>query len=185
MRLKGFNYSHDAYYFVTLCTEDKVNYFGEIVYEEMVLNNCGKIASEYWKQIEEHFKNIILDEFVVMPNHLHGIIAIITDLKRQDTDFVGDAYMRPLMKNTGKTKMLLCKVIQQYKSSVTRKINNLHNVGFGWQRSFYDRIIRTNREFYNVQSYIHDNPLRWALDIENTDCFLHSAKDYYNKIFQK
>ena len=98
IRLNNYNYSQGGGYFVTICTKHKVNYFGEIRNDEMILNNAGKIANDNWKSIPIHFANAELDVFVVMPNHVHGILNII------EPDSVGDAYMRPAENNNRQTR---------------------------------------------------------------------------------
>ena len=152
-RLKGFDYSSTGCYFVTICTNEKINSFGQIFDGKMQLNKLGKIAYFNFECIPDHFGGIILDQFVVMPNHVHGIIAIVVDEKRY-------AYMRPLLaeperndvrENFNKSKILLSKIIQQYKASVSREVNKSDLGLFRWQRSFYDRIIRNEKELNNIQ----------------------------------
>lgn len=75
-RLEGYNYSSDGHYFVTICTKNKINYFGKIENEEMILSRIGKVANYCWQKITEHFPNVELDEYIVIPNHVHGIIVI-------------------------------------------------------------------------------------------------------------
>jgi putative transposase len=161
-RLKDYDYSQGGCYFVTICTKDRTDHFGEIENGDMILNEYGKIAFNNWELISNHFEHLHLDAFVIMPNHVHGII-VITD------NPVGVAYMRPLQK-IDKTKMLLSKIIQQYKSSVKRDICKQFHKSFIWQRSFYDRIIRNEKEFYNIQEYIQNNPMQWEWDEENILC---------------
>jgi len=76
IRLQNYDYSGDGYYFVTICTKNREHFFGNVVNKEMVLNGLGQIAVQYWLEIPKHFPNVILDEFVIMPNHIHGIIII-------------------------------------------------------------------------------------------------------------
>ena len=173
----------------------------------MILNDFGMIANNLWSGLPKAFDNILLDINIIMPNHMHGIIAIT-----EDTKPVGDAYpeikknlfdkgfkpeskkqsdlmnMRPLQEQD-RSKMYLSKIIQIYKSKVTRKINNKCRIKKIpeikiWQRSFYDRIIRNEKEFCNIQQYIFENPIRWQYDIENTDNNI-SDTEYYNNIFNK
>ena len=75
-RLEGYDYSNNGYYFITICTYKKQHFFGKIINKGMMLNQLGKLANKYWRQIPEHFKNIKLDEYIIMPNHIHGIIGI-------------------------------------------------------------------------------------------------------------
>ena len=133
----------------------------------MCLNEFGEIARDLWVEIPIHFKKIGTDVFSVMPNHIHGILII-------EEGMVGNAYMRSHQRNAfmhslqDKTKMLLPKIIQQYKSSVTRKINSMQKDSrFDWQKSFYDHVIRSERSLESIREYIQNNPLKWDMDREN------------------
>jgi REP element-mobilizing transposase RayT len=133
-RLKGYDYSQSGYYFVTICTKDREEWFGRIEDGRMYLSTSGEIATDFWAEIPLHFQHIEADEFSVMPNHVHGILII-------EEDMVGNAYMRSNQRNAfmhslqDRKKMLLSKIIQQYKASVTRKINSLEGgLHFGWQK---------------------------------------------------
>lgn len=217
-RLKDYNYSDAGCYFVTICTNHHENCFGEIKDEKMVLNKFGEIADYVWKRIPGIYKNVILDEYVIMPNHVHGIIGIIDDFPvgnafQKNINYVGNASsgtmkikiqrsiykenvnsqinvkMHSLQKDAGykRTKMLLSKIIQAYKSEVTRRIKRVSNFTIKtplWQKSFYDRVIRNEHEFNNIACYIDENPLRWALDIENK-LNVKPDTDYYNNLFKK
>ena len=158
-RLQTYDYSRAGYYFVTICTHNRVNYFGEIDKDQMKLSNIGQIATECWQQISEHFDDTALDEFVVMPNHIHGIIIL-----------VGDADLRPLQQQTAdRSGMYLSKIIHGFKSSVSRNVKRRwKDQIFAWQRSFYDHVIRTDESLDDIRSYIKNNPLNWASDEENT-----------------
>jgi len=168
-RLKVYDYSNGGWYFLTICTNNKINHFGKLINGKVVLNEFGEIADKSWKMIDSLHKNIKLDEYVVMPNHIHGIIIInntVGDatLPAGRQDFASPTYDR--------TKMELCKIIQQFKRAVTVKIKSItNNSNFKWQRSFYDRIIRNDYELYNIRKYIRQNPLKWNLEkgIENLD----------------
>lgn len=160
-RLKGYDYSNAGWYYVTICTHNHKSYFGKVTNGKMVLNSLGIIAKEYWEKIKSLHKNIELDYFVIMPNHIHGIIIL--------NNAVGDAkFASP----TDRTKMELSKIIQQFKRAVTIKNKAfIKYSNFKWQRSFYDRIIRNDYELYNIRKYIKQNPIKWELekDIENLD----------------
>ena len=158
-RLQTYDYSRAGYYFVTICTHNRVNYFGEIDKDQMKLSNIGQIATECWQQISEHFDDTALDEFVVMPNHIHGIIIL-----------VGDADLRPLQQQTAdRSGMYSSKIIHGFKSSVSRNVKRRwKDQIFAWQRSFYDHVIRTDESLDDIRSYIKNNPLNWASDEENT-----------------
>ena len=157
-RLQTYDYSRAGYYFVTICAHNRVNHFGEIDNDQMKLSGIGQIASDCWQDIPEHFENTALDEFVVMPNHIHGIIIL-----------VGDADLRPLQQQTAeRSDMYLSKIIHGFKSSVSRIIKRRWNDHiFAWQRSFYDHVIRTDESLDDIRTYINNNPLNWASDEEN------------------
>jgi REP element-mobilizing transposase RayT len=160
-RLREYDYSNPAWYFVTICADKHANHFGDIRHEKIYLNDVGKIADKFWNEIPEHFPNAEIDEYIIMPNHIHGII-IIND--------VGDAkFASP---TTDRTKMLLSKIVQQFKRAVTVEIKSKKlSEHFVWQRSFYDRIIRNERELFNIRKYIKQNPLKWEFEkgIENLE----------------
>ncbi|MDO8529299.1 MAG: hypothetical protein Q7S18_01380 [bacterium] len=137
-RLQNYDYSQNGLYFVTVCTKDRIECFGKIKNGEITLNELGKIVEKCWLEIPNHFSNSILGEFIIMPNHVHGIVEINNILPK----FVGNAYMRSLPYN--RTKMSLSKIIHGFKSSATREINKKNDTYFQWQRSFYDHIVRND-----------------------------------------
>jgi putative transposase len=165
-RLDGYNYSQQGMYFITICTKNREYIFGEIVNEKMILNDIGKITERYWLEIPNHFPHVSLDEFIVMPNHVHGIIEIKNNLD------VGNAHVRS--KNINRSKMLISKAIHGFKSSVTRRIfKNQERMyafptKFAWQKSFYDRIIRNEIELNKIREYIFKNPINWEQDRNNS-----------------
>ena len=145
---------------MTICTQHRVNYFGEMKGTQIQLNHIGKIATDCWLDIPEHFHNTALDEFVVMPNHIHGIVVI------KGNDLVGNNDRCSLLKN--RNMQALPKIISQYKSSTTRIIRKQYaNHPFGWQKSFYDHVIRDEPSLHDIREYIHNNPLNWELDENN------------------
>ena len=155
-RLQDYDYSQTGYYLVTICARDRVNYFGGIEKGQMRLNEIGQIVTDCWWAIPEHFHNATLDEFVVMPNHIHGVVII-----------VGNADLRSLP-HANRSKMYLSKIVHGFKSSVTRTVRKRWgNHSFGWQKSFYDHVIRNDEDLYRVRAYIQNNPLDWELDKNN------------------
>ena len=159
-RLKYFNYSKPGYYFVTICTKNRIEWFGEIKNDEMFLNENGNIASMIWTQIPEHYKNILIDEWIIMPNHIHGII-IIKRNARVDVEHCSTS--------TGQNNYgLLSKVIKSFKEFTIKTIRTKHfNYDFKWQRSFHDHIIKNEYALNNIRKYIRNNPSNWSLDIKN------------------
>jgi REP element-mobilizing transposase RayT len=134
--------------------------FGEIVDGQMKLSGEGAIARQCWLDIPKHFENTELDEYVVMPNHMHGIIII--------KDHVGVQYIEPLPgKFQHVIRQSLGSIIRTYKASVTRQCRRAGLVLFHWQRNYYEHIIRGEKDFRKIQEYIHYNPFKWSLDEEN------------------
>lgn len=167
-RWDEYNYNNDGYYFITICAHKFLRYFGKISGEQMVLNQVGKIAAECWRQIPEHFPEIELDEFVIMPNHLHGIISIVGN--RHQPDRLAGAYSESNTKNTRRQNQQIPIIIGSFKSVVSRSINKkFTDLNFHWQKSYYDHIVRSTGELGRIEWYIVNNPARWALDRNNPE----------------
>ena len=154
-RLKGYDYSNLGWYYVTICTKEHVAYFGRVKNGEMFLNKLGKMAKKFWNEIPEHFPEIELDEYVIMPNHIHGIIII------NNMD-VGTRHALSLQQQSPKHN--LGNIIGSFKSAVSKYAHENEYKHFKWQRSFYDRIIRNEKELYFIRRYIQQNPLKWELE---------------------
>lgn len=155
-RMPQYDYSSSGCYFVTIVTKNKENYLGKITANKVELTNIGEIAQSCWRQIPEHFPGIRLDEFMIMPNHIHGIIVILRK--------AGDVNLPSRFSSeiTNRSKMDLSKIIQAFKSSVTRKINQEQSDDyFAWQKSFYDHIIHSQKELVQMRLYISKNPLHY------------------------
>lgn len=170
-RLKYYDYSNRGYYFVTICVQDMKCIFGEIVNKEVKLNDYGKIISESLKKIPIIHNILDLDYHVIMPNHLHAII-IVGDAKFASSIECNIQDINENIVPTDRTKIVLSKIIQQFKRICTFEIRNKGVKNFKWQRSFYDRIIRNEKELLNIRKYIHQNPLKWEIEknsIENLD----------------
>ena len=149
IRADWWDYSSSGLYFITICTQQMHHFFGEIEKEKVILNKTGNIAKKNWELIPKYFPFVSIGPFIIMPNHLHGIIAIE---KNQKTSNKVSAKFGPQSGN-------LASIIRGYKSSVTieaRKTNPL----FCWQARFYDRIIRDETELQNIIQYIYDNPMK-------------------------
>jgi putative transposase len=148
IRLKGYDYSTAGAYFITICTHDREQLFGDIVDRIMVLNELGDIAQLHWQKLERHHANLILDRSLVMPNHLHGMM--ILDSLIEDSKSISE-------------------IIGSFKTFSAREINKVRKLkGVPvWQRNYYERIIRTETELDYVRQYIVDNPINWQTDINN------------------
>ena len=152
-RLAGFDYSNGGYYFVTICTKNRINCFGNIVDGQMVLNECGQIVEHQWIWLQKQYKYVELDEYVIMSNHIHGIIII-------DPVFVGNGRDHSLHE---KIKSL-SELIGAFKTTSSKLIHQLGMRTFHWQKSFYDHIIRNEHSLFRIQEYIRNNPAKWELD---------------------
>ncbi len=172
IRLKGYDYAQAGAYFVTVVTWQREMLFGEIVEGEMVLNEMGKIVQKWWHQIPKHFPNIKLGAFVIMPNHIHGIIiitegrgAVSAPIDGLQTQQQGEM-TSPLHRNNP----TLGKIVAYFKYQSTKEMNALDGTGAitkFWQRNYYDRIIRNEREMSHIWNYIEANPTHWKDDEEN------------------
>ena len=169
IRLPFYDYAGAGYYFVTICADFGESLFGEIVAEEMRLSRDGHVVEKKWHEIPLHFTGVDIDAFVVMPNHVHGII-VIKDLE-DSVPSVVEQHAVPLRKRRGPKAGSLGVIVRSFKSAVTREIN-LQRGTPGvtvWQRNYYEHVIRDERDLERIREYIENNPLRWALDEENPE----------------
>ena len=179
IRLKGYDYSQAGLYFVTICTENRQHLFGEIQNGEMVLNYCGKIANILWYEIKNHIRNVRLHEFVIMPNHLHGIIEITNHVSNpNDIVPVGATHASPLQYGDGRRRGGACPaptlatIVGSYKSAVSKHIRQSGFTEFAWQRNYHEHIIRNNHSHEYIANYIINNPKTWESDSLNLACFV-------------
>jgi putative transposase len=183
-RLKGWDYLSPGAYFVTICTKNRECYFGEIVDGEMILSDCGKIAQINWQNVPDHFDNIALDEFVVMPNHIHGILDrrdAINRVSTNDTNTNDTNKNSGIARNSGHIKnggvtghhnpMIhknISRIIRWYKGHTSFEIRKF-NPDFAWQSRFHDHIIRDKNELKRIRQYIMDNTAHWKNDNNYTE----------------
>lgn len=161
-RLKGFDYSSNGYYFVTICIKDRQEYFGGIVNNKMILNKCGEIINKCWFEIPNHFPLVELDEFQIMPNHIHGIIIVESNI------LVGNRHACSLRYGMNRRQnQLIPNIINLFKSTTSKLIHRSGTNLFGWQKSYYDIIIRSEISLYFIRQYIKDNPMNWKTDRNN------------------
>ena len=151
-RLKAYDYASAGAYFVTICTHLKQAMFGQIKHGAMMLNPYGEQAERAWNEIPKHFPAVELDAFIVMPNHVHGILLIDGERAR---------HASPLQKVSS-----LGTVIGAFKSAVARSINQQRNASGErvWQRNYHEHIIRNEHSFAEIREYIANNPLKLELD---------------------
>ena len=180
IRLKEYDYSNPGGYFVTICTKNRECLFGDIKEGVIKLTSFGEIVERLWFEIPDHFENIFLDQFVVMPNHIHGIIIIFDEeVQNAGVKNVGVQYIEPLHAPLQKSSQnrthqfqkiipgSLGSIIRSYKSSVTRWCKKNGHGYFQWLRNYYEHIIRSEKELTKIRQYIIDNPLKWEFDQEN------------------
>jgi putative transposase len=182
IRLQGYDYTQPGAYFVTFCTHQRRHIFGEVVDGKMVLNETGKIARDEWFKTAElrPYVKLYEDEFMIMPNHGHGIIWIVDDAVGtgrhpvQGWDEQGARQRRAPTETTeefGKpVKGSIPTIVRAYKSAVTYTVNRMENQRGAvlWQKNYYEHVIRNDRELKNIGWYILNNPLKWELDRDNT-----------------
>lgn len=157
IRLTGYDYAQRGAYFITICVNNRKCLFGNVCDGEMVLNEWGKIIDKCWNEIPQHFPHIELDEYIIMPNHIHGIINICR----------GTACRAPTMECFGKpVPGSLSTIIRSFKSAATKRINQINNTpGVRlWQRNFYEHIIRNESGLNRIRQYIINNPANWEED---------------------
>jgi REP element-mobilizing transposase RayT len=153
-------------YYVTICIQNRECLFGEIKNGKIILNECGKIVQRYWQEIPNHYPNVKLDQWVIMPNHIHGII-VISDNKHpvrteQCSVLTGITNMIKPIKSIS-----LSQIIKSFKGVTTKQIQSrFPDICFAWQRSFYDHIIRYEITLNKIREYIANNTVRWAVDGE-------------------
>ena len=165
MRLGGYDYASDGAYFITIVTHDREGLFGSVVDGEMVLNDFGRIVESTWYDLVNHNANIGLDDFVVMPNHIHGIIVIFEPVGAGSKP----AQLFRAGYEPAPTKPVsLSEIVRQLKTFSSRRINALRGTPGAavWQRNYYDHIIRSDREYEQVAAYIANNPANWLTDTE-------------------
>ena len=164
IRVPGHDYTSASAYFVTLCTADRACIFGEIVDDTPTLSETGLIVDEEWRRSAHVRRNVTLDAYVIMPNHLHGVLFIADATDR------GRASQRLAPTRTGPRNPAgsLGAVIGQFKSAVTKRVSSRAGASvMVWQRGYYEHIIRDDNGLDRIRTYIANNPARWAEDPEN------------------
>lgn len=159
IRLKDYDYSQEGYYFVTICTQNRENLFGQVVgadsisaRSEIMLNDAGNMIEKIYCNLHNTYKNIVLHEYVVMPNHFHGIIQIQrADMESAPTDL-------PTIVQTFKRHTTI-----EYINGVKNNIYPPFNKQI-WQRGYHEHIIRNEQELQKIRQYIQNNPAKWQED---------------------
>ena len=156
VRLKTYDYSQPGAYFVTICSEGRKPIFGNIDGIEITLTDAGEFVKDKWLENSRHYPGLTVDEFIVMPNHLHGI----------------------LMLDDSPDRLPIHEIIRRYKSITTIA---MHKKGLGkgdvWQRNYFEHVLRNDRDLANARAYIANNALRWHLDRLNPEVDPHAIPD--------
>lgn len=162
IRLPHHNYAGTSSYFITICSHQRQCLFGEVEGERTRLNHLGYVAQKCWKNIPEHFPHVTIDEFVLMPNHLHGILHFCSDTEAKEKR-IQPAFAQ------GRQAKTLGSVIASYKAAVAKQIRQTCNSPHlkVWQRNYYEKIVRDQTSLYAFRTYIQQNPLQWYLDADN------------------
>jgi REP element-mobilizing transposase RayT len=184
-RLQNWDYGWNGAYFITICSKNRVNYFGDIVNGQSKLSPIGVVADVLWCEIKNHSQNVELGVFIVMPNHIHEILKLIEKnvvsvetrhalslLRKQQT--IGQNRFQNQGKNT------VSSIVGGYKSAVTKHVRRL-GFDFAWQPLFWDHIIRDENEYQRIENYIINNPIKWANDKLNGgegNVILEAKSDY-------
>jgi putative transposase len=169
LRLREYDYSQPGMYFLTACTKDRMPLFGRIENGEMIKNEYGRTVCACWDDLPNHYAGIRLDAFVVMPNHIHGIVAVM------DVEAIHESPLRhktvPSHGAAHRRSMLLPKIIGRFKMNSGKHINRLRQTpGVAvWQRNYFEHIIRNEQSLERIREYIADNPRRWNKDTENPE----------------
>jgi REP element-mobilizing transposase RayT len=169
-RLPGYDYAQNGLYFVTICTKNREEFFGIIENGKMVLNGIGEIVQDELLKTPRIRKNVNLDQWIIMPNHLHIIIEIYNT----------DAYCRDALQcvSTGDMQYKnkfgpqinnLSSIIRGFKGIVTKRVHICGFDYFAWQFRFYDHIIRNDESLNKIREYIINNPAMWERDRNNME----------------
>jgi len=185
IRLKGYDYSQAGLYFITICCQDRIYRFGDVIDGKMIFNEYGEIAHNEWIKLTERFPNMEMDAFQIMPNHMHGIIALSVratltvaqnngiaqnDVVAQNTVTQND--MQPHINDgqlQGIAPMTISDIVGAYKSLVANGCLEIYKsknkiMGKLWQRNYYEHIIRNEKSYQYISEYIINNPTKWAND---------------------
>jgi putative transposase len=164
IRLQGYDYSQDGLYFITICLQNRLHLFGDVVDGNMVFTDAGSIAIQCWMDIPKHFPNTILHQYIIMPNHVHGIIQILNNASDNITNKINQ-FQKIIPRSIGS-------IVRGFKIGVTKWFRNKFPNEFPrerkiWQRNYYEHIIRNEKSFERISNYISNNPMNWKNDKYN------------------
>jgi putative transposase len=164
VRLKGYDYTQPGAYFVTVCVRGRECMLGQVIDDQMVLNEAGRIVDAAWRDLPNHYPQVGLDAFVVMPNHVHGIIVL-----NEDTTSGVGAGFKPAPTGKPTKRHGLPEVVRGFKTFSARRINEYRDTTGSpfWQRNYYEHIIDGDDQMDRIREYINNNPYAWETDEDN------------------
>ena len=178
IRLPHYDYSQSGVYFITVCVQHQRCLFGDVIDGSIVLRDLGKIVAAEWRRTAEIRSNVGVDEFVVMPNHLHGLL-VIEAFRRGVSHTPSDRFHSPAQS--------LGAIVRGFKASTTRLINEFQGTPglMLWQRNYYEHVVRNDDELRCIREYIANNPAQWVVDRENPEegVYQYAPTDGIEKIF--
>lgn len=171
IRLKGYDYSQAGAYYITVCTQDRECLFGNVTDGQMQLSDAGRIIQSVWYALPQFYEDIELDAFVVMPNHVHGVVVIgpaVGAIHESPEPAIHKSPLPPV-RVAERRRMLLSKIVGRFKMVTGKQINVLRATPGRpvWQRSYYEHIIRNDESLKRIRQYLADNPAQWDFDHEN------------------
>ncbi|MBI1820712.1 MAG: transposase [Nitrospirae bacterium] len=176
LRLKGFDYAQTGAYFITICTQNRECLFGKVVNDQRHLNDAGEMILTSWNELPRHYPGVDVDQFVVMPNHVHGIIILTVGAGPRACPELHIKKRQPEEISPALSLLSLSDIIQRFKSlTTTHYLQGVIQTGWPpfhkklWQRNYYEHVIRNEESLNRIRQYIHDNPLNWNIDEENPE----------------
>jgi putative transposase len=168
IRLKEYDYAQPGGYFVTIVTFQRECLFGKIIDAEMQLNDYGRVTQECWHAIPEHLTNVELGAYVIMPNHVHGIVLINGGSDDDAPDRRRTIYRAPTKEQFGKPVIgSIPTIVRTFKAAVTRRLGREYYIANIWQRNYYEHVIRNEDEWDRIHRYLESNPANWDSDDKN------------------
>jgi len=199
--LKKYDYSQPGAYFMTICTDNRICYFGNVVDGIMISFTIIEDIREVWLEIPKRFQCVDLDAFIIMPNHIHGIIIINKESsglihQSRRINCQNNPNLRLINQSLTKTKNWILtkssqqtvgKIIRYFKAKSSKIIHESGFQRFRWQRNYYEHIVRSTKELNGIREYIINNPVKWELDRENclSKNFKMDLGKYFRDIFEK
>jgi REP element-mobilizing transposase RayT len=195
IRLKDYDYTQHGAYFITICTRNRERLLGSVQDGQIVLNDVGNIVESVWQGLPNRFPSVGLDAYVIMPNHVHGIIAVGAQLiapcpvgRDDKTDQEGAMNHAPTIVGNPAGAMnhapTLGNIVRTFKAASTNVIRKSRAPAFAWQRNYHEHIIRDERSLNGIHRYIQVNPLLWLYDRENPQAVYVPNKEV-NRVLAK